>query len=360
MAVVVAAVGLSGRLDRVQGEPDGPVADRVLVHLEAEPVELDDGGQQVGRLEVGQPVVAAVAAVPVAVGLEHRAGEVLQHAVDHDLDGCRVETGAGHGGVRRRAAPLDQVGDLLDPSVPVPPQRPDDPGGQLAVGGQPLVGPLGVRGDPGVLPAGDAERVQVPLRGQDRRAPGVLGGGGHDVLVDPVRRALVQRAGRLAGRRVALDPAVGRVGGVRSMPARCRATELAQAPWTSRLNRKTGRSGTTASSSSLVGVPPGKCSIDQPPPTIHSSSGWRRRSRRRRRGTPRCRPARPGRRSAGCGRPAAGARARPGSPAAPAVRADAAPGCPLGELPGARRSAPMATIRSPRTAMASAAGSATP
>ena len=51
MPVVVAAVGLSGRLDGVQGQPDRPVADGVLVDLEAEPVQLDDGGaeQRPGR-----------------------------------------------------------------------------------------------------------------------------------------------------------------------------------------------------------------------------------------------------------------------------------------------------------------------
>ena len=81
---------------------------------------------------------------------------------------------------------------------------------------------------------------------------------------------------------VALDPAVGRVGRARR---RCRrgssASVLTQAPWPSRLGRRTGRSGTTASSSSHVGVPPGKASIDQPPPVIHSAVGVRRRRRPR-------------------------------------------------------------------------------
>ena len=62
-------------------------------------------------------------------------------------------------------------------------------------------------------------------------------------------------------------------GVVRSIPASVRAMLLTQAPWPSRLGRNTGRSATTASSSSRVGIPPGKASIDQPPPVIHSSSG---------------------------------------------------------------------------------------
>ena len=107
-----------------------------------------------------------------------------------------------------------QVADLLDPTVAVPPQRSDDASGQLAIRGQSLVGELGVGGDPCVLPAGDAEGVQVLLRGQDRLTPGIRGRRRDDVLVDPVRRALVQGAGGFAGRRVALDPTVGRVGGV--------------------------------------------------------------------------------------------------------------------------------------------------
>jgi hypothetical protein len=63
-------------------------------------------------------------------------------------------------------------------------------------------------------------------------------------------------------------------GVVRSMPARCSARLLTQAPWPSRLTRYTGRSATMASSSAAVGVPPGKASIDHPPPEIHAREGW--------------------------------------------------------------------------------------
>ncbi len=51
------------------------------------------------------------------------------------------------------------------------------------------------------------------------------------------------------------------------------AFEFTHAPWTSRFSRKTGRSGTMSSSSSLVGVPPGKWDISQPPPKIDGSLG---------------------------------------------------------------------------------------
>ena len=54
------------------------------------------------------------------------------------------------------------------------------------------------------------------------------------------------------------------------------AFEFTHAPWTSRLRRKTGRSGTMSSSSSLVGVPPGKWAMSQPPPKIHGCSGLAR------------------------------------------------------------------------------------
>ena len=55
---------------------------------------------------------------------------------------------------------------------------------------------------------------------------------------------------------------------------------LTQAPWWSRLGRNTGRSGTTASRSAAVGVPPGNAGIAQPPPRIHSRVGVRGRRTR--------------------------------------------------------------------------------
>ena len=52
------------------------------------------------------------------------------------------------------------------------------------------------------------------------------------------------------------------------------AALFTQAEWTSRLKRKTGRSGTIASRSSLRARPFGKSSMAQPPPTTHGSFGW--------------------------------------------------------------------------------------
>ncbi|MDT7679215.1 MAG: hypothetical protein QOD82_7117 [Pseudonocardiales bacterium] len=70
----------------------------------------------------------------------------------------------------------------------------------------------------------------------------------------------------------------------RSIPASSSALLFTQAPWWSRLTRYTGRSGTTASSSSRVGMPPANAASAQPPPETHGSSGraaaWSATSRR--------------------------------------------------------------------------------
>ena len=196
-------------LHRVQRHPHRPVADRVHVHLEAVGVELGEGGLEQLGVDVREPAVVGVTAAPVAVGLEHRAGVVLQHAVGHDLDRGRVEA--------RRAAGLAQgaqLVDLLEAASPVPPQRRDHPAGELPAVGQRPVSLHRLRGHPGVLPAGDAERVQVPLRLEDAFLPAGPVRCRHQPGLVVVRRALVQGPGRLTGRGVALDPAVGRVGGV--------------------------------------------------------------------------------------------------------------------------------------------------
>ena len=75
------------------------------------------------------PWLSVVPAAAVAVGLEQRAGVVLQHPVDHDLHRRRVEAG------RPARLPLrEEVGDLLQPAVPVPPERADHARGEPAVG----------------------------------------------------------------------------------------------------------------------------------------------------------------------------------------------------------------------------------
>ena len=92
------------------------------------------------------------------VRLEHRPGERLEDAVDHDLD-------------RRRPVPADRSGgppldELVDPAlVPValPPQRADDPCGELPASGHGDVGRLVERLDDRVLPGGDPERMELGL-----------------------------------------------------------------------------------------------------------------------------------------------------------------------------------------------------
>ena len=118
--------------------------------------------------------------------------------------------------------------------------------------------------------AGDPEREQQLLRLEQPREH--VRPAGRQQPPDQPTGALVQRAGRRAVG-LPLDPAVRGVRRRASTPASSRARVFTQVPWPSRLVRTTGRSATTASSACRVGVPPGKNSIDQPPPTIHSRSG---------------------------------------------------------------------------------------
>src|SRR6185437_17096552 len=92
------------------------------------------------------------------------------------------------------------------------------PAGEQPVGGGAAVGRERVGdGDlarvayAGVLDAGDAERVQVLLRGQQGLGEFLLAWRRHVVGDDP-HRAVVQRPGRVP-LAVPLDPPVGRVGG---------------------------------------------------------------------------------------------------------------------------------------------------
>ena len=80
VARVAAAVRPLGRLDRVEGVAHGAVADRVHVHLEAVRVE-----QRRRRARARRLVASRSRVVGADVGLEQRAGEVLEDAVDEDL-----------------------------------------------------------------------------------------------------------------------------------------------------------------------------------------------------------------------------------------------------------------------------------
>ena len=193
---------------------------------------------------------------------------VSHDPVLHDLDAAGVESG------RRRPGPaLDQLGDLLLAPAPVPPQGADDPGGERAVALRREIGVEGVRhaepfADQGILPADDAQRVQVCLRAsatrQRSRRRWVAGPAGGRAPSRP-------RGGHpWAGRDVPLDAAVGRVRRVAVMPARSSAAVLTQALWWSRLGRKTAgrrRPGR--------GLPPSGRR-----PGTHPSTSRRRRSTR--------------------------------------------------------------------------------
>ena len=152
--------------------------------------------------------MSVVAAVTVDVRVEHGAREVLEDAVHHQLHARRLVAPD-----RGRPATLDELLDLLGAAVTLPPHRADDARRQLAARGEGDVGALlGLRPDDGVLPGRDPQRVQVGLAEPQRR----LQVGGCVVGLEPpdeVHRAFVERAGRAAVR-VALDPAVGRVGGL--------------------------------------------------------------------------------------------------------------------------------------------------
>ena len=173
-------------------------------------------------------------------------------------------------------ATRDELVHLLEAAMPVPPERADHAGGELAALGERSVRVLGGRRDPGVLPSRDAEGVEVLLREEDRPLPFLARRRRQMGVREGVGGALVQGAGGLpvAGSR-SIRPSHGS-GVSRVMCPTSNAFEFTHAPWTSRFSRKTGRSGTMSSSRSFVGVPPGKWAISQPPPKIDGSSGCSR------------------------------------------------------------------------------------
>ena len=150
--------------------------------------------------------------------MEHAGGEVLDHAVLHDL-----HAGGAVAPAARPLARVDQLIDLLQITRAVPPQRAHHARGERTARGQRRIDVAGVGeggiavADDRVLPRGDAERVQVLLRQQDA-ALDVGGHVGRDVSLDERHRSFLQRALRLA-RCVPLDPPVDGVGR-RSVDAR--------------------------------------------------------------------------------------------------------------------------------------------
>ena len=171
----------------------------------------DDGlGEHRG---VDHRQAGAVGRVPAAVQVRrrHRRGEVLRHAVLHDLDDVGGEPAGAH-------PAADQVLDLLQPAGAVPPQRAAHPGGERAGRRQPQVGvvrvrPAGVRPDGSVLPGRDAEGVQVRL-GQQQGLAALLRRRRRGEVAHQRHRLLVQHPGRRAVR-VALEAPARRVRGAR-------------------------------------------------------------------------------------------------------------------------------------------------
>ena len=153
---------------------------------------------------MGMPRDAARPAVGLQVGLHRDRGAVFDDAVHEELDAAgRQAVGRG------RLAPLDQLADLLKAPLVVPQQGQPHARCQPA---RPLHGGvrrLPFRPDDGVLPAGDAQRVELAL---PLPQPGLQIGlaGGRHVVRHQVDGALLQHAGRRAVR-IALDPAVRRV-----------------------------------------------------------------------------------------------------------------------------------------------------
>ena len=96
--------------------------------------------------------------------------------------------------------------------MPVPPQARRDAHGQFARLVEGAVRLEDVRRHPRVLPSGDPEGVEVLLCHEQGSTPFGRIGPRDEPVPEGVRRALVQRAGRLAGHGVAFDTAVPRVG----------------------------------------------------------------------------------------------------------------------------------------------------
>ena len=130
-------VRLPGGRDGIECLAHGPVADGVEMRLEPERVEARDVPLERLGIDHAQAAVVRRVAVVVQVRLDEAAGPVLEDAVLHQLD-----AGRGVAADRRTRATLDELLDLLRATRPIPPQRPDDPGRQLATTGERRVGDL--------------------------------------------------------------------------------------------------------------------------------------------------------------------------------------------------------------------------
>src|SRR4029078_10026187 len=106
-----------------------------------------------------EPWFVRRAAVPVAVWFEHRAREVLEDAVHHQLDAGRRVPPDGRG-----LPPRHELLDLVGAAVGVPPERAPDRPRQLAAPREREVRELlGMGLDDRVLPGRDPELVEMAL-----------------------------------------------------------------------------------------------------------------------------------------------------------------------------------------------------
>ncbi len=125
MTVAGRTVGEAGGAECVQRVPDTAVAERVHVYLESVPVECGDDLREVGGRDERQPEVAGLVPVAVEVRREHRRGERLADAVQHDLHGDRSEPA-------ELAAAFPEPGDLLHALRTLPPLAADHARGEIA------------------------------------------------------------------------------------------------------------------------------------------------------------------------------------------------------------------------------------
>ena len=207
--MVARPVRAQGSLDRVEGFPDGAFGERVEMDLEPQPVQGRHEALEGLRIDEGDPALIRDVAVGVEVGLQHGGRERLAHAVLHDLHARRGEA-PGAASLAER----DQFVDLLRAAIAIPPQGADDARGEIAALPRSEVGGVVVhprpRGHDGVLPGRDPQGVQVPLP-LEQSLVDLRGRRDGRQVAHQVGGTFVEGAARLAVR-VALDPAVGRIG----------------------------------------------------------------------------------------------------------------------------------------------------
>ncbi len=130
VSVIARAVRDEGRLDRIERFSDRSFSERVVMHLEPEPVELGHVAFQGLGLDEGDAPVVGRFAVRVEVRVQNCRREVLADAVLHDLDARRCESAHSS-----PFAELDQLLDLVGPTMTIPPERADHSSGQVTPAG---------------------------------------------------------------------------------------------------------------------------------------------------------------------------------------------------------------------------------